>query len=261
LDETYLTYLNRVAKLNLSATYESQIKTIQVSPKFKLDPESGWVPQPFPGYSIITPPANEDHDNKNLYQELKSCQEQLIKSLEANLIVPVAPESFHLTLADLIWDSAWENAVNSHPQFQQKLIQEITDSFNLYHHTYGEEKPIKWQLMGLMMRPRAISVTLVPKDEESYQRLTTLRRAIYQNSGLIGLGIEQHYYFVAHITIAYFGDINQSFSSKNLIETLQDLNMQWIDRPQELTISQAQLRYFSDMSNYQREENWPTVMI
>jgi hypothetical protein len=37
--------------------------------------------------------------------------------------------------------------------------------------------------------------------------------------------------------------------------------MQWIDQPQELSISQVELRSFSDMSNYHRKADWPVVKL
>jgi hypothetical protein len=115
--------------------------------------------------------------------------------------------------------------------------------------------------MGLMLRPRAIAVSLVPCDENSYDRMIAYRRTIYQNPGLMDLSIEQQYYFTAHITIAYFGNVAQSFDRTNFSKVLQDINMQWIDQPQELSISQVELRSFSDMSNYHRETDWPVVKL
>ncbi len=111
--------------------------------------------------------------------------------------------------------------------------------------------------MGLTIRPRAIEVSLVPKDEESYQRVLAFRRAIYQSSSLIALGIEQQYYFTAHVTLAYFGNIDREIDRANLIDTLQNYNMHWIDHPQEIIVSEAQLRKFTNMSAYHRKQIGP----
>ena len=107
MDESYHTYLNRVAKMTLSATYESQVKNIQESPKFRLMADGSREPVSFPGYSIITPPGAADPVNAGVYTDLAACQQQLVKQLEPDLLVLVEPASFHFTLADLIWDSAY----------------------------------------------------------------------------------------------------------------------------------------------------------
>lgn len=261
MDESYHTYFNRVAKLTLPATYESQVKNIQESAKFSVAADGSRQPVPFPGYSVITPPGKEDPNNAAFYADLLACQQQLCKQLEPDLIVPVDSGSFHFTLADLIWDSAFKIAIENNSGFEAKLRDRITDSFELYSQSIPTDNPIRWQTMGLTVRPRAIEVSLVPQDEESYQRILTFRRAIYQSSSLIALGIEQQYYFTAHITLAYFGNVDREIDRVRLIDSLQNYNMHWLDNPQEMMISEGQLRKFTDMSSYNREPDWPTVKL
>ena len=260
MDESYHTYLSRVAKMTLPATYESQVKNIQESPKFRLT-DGTRQPVAFPGYSAITPPGAEDPDNSAVFKDLAACQQQLIEKLEADLLVLVDPASFHFTLADLIWDSAYRMATDANPDFESKLIDQIEDSFKIYQDSIVDTTPIRWQIMGLTVRPRAIEVSLVPKDESSYDRIIALRRAIYQNSGLISLGIEQQYYFTAHTTLAYFANVQQEIDRVRLSDTLQEYNMHWLDHPQEIILAQAQLRKFTDMYTYERQPNFPIVQL
>jgi hypothetical protein len=261
VDESYHTYLNRVAKMTLPATYESQVKNIQESPKFRLAADGSRQPVAFPGYSVITPPGAEDPANSGVYQDLTACQQQLTKQLESDLLVLVEPASFHFTLADLIWDSAYRMAIDATPDFEGKLIDRIEDSFKIYQNSLVETKPIRWQIMGLTVRPRAIEVSLVPKDEYSYDRIIAFRRAIYQSSSLISLGIEQQYYFTAHTTLAYFANVDREIDRSRLSETLQEYNMHWLDHPQEILLAQGQLRKFTDMSTYERQPNFPIVQL
>jgi hypothetical protein len=261
VDESYHTYLNRVAKMTLPATYESQVKNIQESPKFRLAGDGSRQPVAFPGYSVITPPGAEDPANSGVYQDLTACQQQLTKQLESDLLVLVEPASFHFTLADLIWDSAYRMAIDATPDFEGKLIDRIEDSFKIYQNSLVETKPIRWQIMGLTVRPRAIEVSLVPKDEYSYDRIIAFRRAIYQSSSLISLGIEQQYYFTAHTTLAYFANVDREIDRSRLSETLQEYNMHWLDHPQEILLAQGQLRKFTDMSTYERQPNFPIVQL
>ena len=260
MDESYHTYLSRVAKMTLPATYESQVKNIQESPKFRLT-DGTRQPVAFPGYSAITPPGAEDPANSAVFKDLAACQQQLIEKLEADLLVLVDPASFHFTLADLIWDSAYRMATDANPDFESKLIDQIEDSFKIYQDSIVDTTPIRWQIMGLTVRPRAIEVSLVPKDESSYDRIIALRRAIYQNSGLISLGIEQQYYFTAHTTLAYFANVQQEIDRVRLSDTLQEYNMHWLDHPQEIILAQGQLRKFTDMYTYERQPNFPIVQL
>ena len=260
MDESYHTYLSRVAKMTLPATYESQVKNIQESPKFRLT-DGTRQPVAFPGYSAITPPGAEDPGNSAVFKDFAACQQQLIEKLEADLLVLVDPASFHFTLADLIWDSAYRMASDANPDFESKLIDRIEDSFKIYQDSIVDTTPIRWQVMGLTVRPRAIEVSLVPKDESSYDRIIALRRAIYQNSGLISLGIEQQYYFTAHTTLAYFANVQQEIDRVRLSDTLQEYNMHWLDHPQEIILAQAQLRKFTDMYTYERQPNFPIVQL
>jgi hypothetical protein len=259
LDESYPTYLNRVAKMTLPATYESQVKNIQESPKFRLTEDGRRQAVAFPGYSVITPPGAEDQTNAGVYADLVACQQHLTKKLESDLLVLVDPASFHFTLADLIWDSAYRIAIENNPDFETQLRDRIKDSFSIYQRSIVSTQPIRWQIMGLTVRPRAIEVSLVPKDEYSYDRIITFRRAIYQSSSLMALGIEQQYYFTAHTTLAYFANVDHSIDLVRLSDTLQEYNMHWLDHPQEIILAQGQLRKFSDMSTYEREPNFPML--
>ena len=260
MDETYQTYLNRVARLTLPATYKSQLQHIQESPKFKLLPDGSRQAVPFPGYTVVTPPWGEESEKSTFYESLQQLQQQLVQQLDAGLIVPVPPDSFHLTLADLIWDSSYRDAERENPDFEGQLKKRIGESFQKYQQSLSGGNPIGWQLLGIMIRPRAIAVCLAPADESSYKRLLEFRRFIYQNPGLIGLGIEQQYHFTAHITLGYFGEIAPDLDRDRLCDTLLELNRQAL--PEELVplfIRRAELRKFDDMMRYYREPDWPIL--
>lgn len=257
MDDNYQTYLNRLAKMTLPETYKSQAQHIQESPKFVPTVEGGRKPVPFPGYTIITPPSEEDAANNSCYTNLQDCQEQILQQFP-NLMVPVPPASFHLTLADLIWASSFLDATEN-PQFEEQLRSCIGQIFEQTQPLVSGGNPIKFQLLGLMIMPRAIGVSLVAKDESAYDRIVKFRRAIYQNGDFIGLGIEQQYGFTAHVTLGYFGDISQDFDRDRLSHTLSDMNLQWLDNPQEFWIQRAELRKFDDMTRYYREPDWPVL--
>lgn len=255
MDETYQIYVNRVARLTLPATYETQLQNIQKSPKFK----NGQAVS-FPGYSVLTPPHQEDLLNGEFYDQLTTTQQQLLEQLEPKIFIPVPPESFHLTLADLIWDTSYQASIQDDPNFDDKLKNSIRDSFEKYQNLEVERGKIQWQLLGLLVFPRALVMGLVPCHELSYEKIVQLRRAIYQNSDLMALGIEQRSHFTAHITLGYFDEIPAKLDCDRWANLLSSINDQWLGtEPQILTIEQVQLRKFEDMTNYLPVDHNPIV--
>ena len=254
MDESYQEYINRVARLTLPSACALQLQGIQQSPKF-VDGK----PVSFPGYSIITPPAAEDSANEKFYRQVETLQKQLSTSLGRDFFIPLPKSSFHFTLADLIWDETYRQVVKDNPDFDRQLQQEVAASISDYQ-AESEDKPIAWQLWGVITRPRAIMACLVPKDQRSYESVIKLRRALYQNRDIIGLGIEQQYDLTAHITLGYFDRIPDSINRDRICIVLSQINDRLVESQlPEFTIKQAQLRKFEDMIQYNRESDWAVV--
>ncbi|MEL4895548.1 DUF1868 domain-containing protein [Crocosphaera sp. Alani8] len=257
MDETYQNYVNRVASLTLPGTYQNQLKNIQKSPKFQQK-----QPVSFPGYTVLTPPYQDDPTNESFYHQLTLVQQQLMEKIEPNLLIPLPPESFHLTLADLIWEDNYHKAIEEDQDFDNKLKKAIHDSFNTYQKLNLEESKSQWQILGLLVFPRALVVGLVPCNELSYDKVFQLRRTIYQNQELISLGIEQQYYLTAHITLGYFDEITDSLDKSSLESVILSFNDQWIEKePQILTVEQGELRKFENMMQFISDESNPKLMI
>ncbi|MBK1987727.1 DUF1868 domain-containing protein [Sphaerospermopsis aphanizomenoides BCCUSP55] len=260
MDDNYQTYLNRVARMTLPESYKTQVQHIQESYKFKLH---AGVRQPtsFPGYTLITPPAEEDTQNADFYNQIKTYQRSLLElPVNCDLIVPVPPASFHLTVADLIWDHAFIHATEKNPQFEQELNSCLGNLFDQYQQLRNKApNPISWQMLGLIVMPRAVGVCLIPKDERCYEEIIQLRRLIYQNRKLMGLGIEQHYNFTAHITLGYFGEIPTELDRIKLSDQLSELNQQWLLNFPEILIHRAELRKFDNMTKYYRQPEWTSL--
>jgi hypothetical protein len=236
------------------------LQHIQESPKFKLLPDGTTEAVSFPGYTVSTPPWEEESENSAFYDSLQKLQQQLVQQLDPGLMVPVPPGSFHLTLTDLIWENAYRDAERENPEFERQLQERIREIFRKYQQSLSKGNSLRWQVLGLMVRPRAIAVCLAPTDESSYKRLLEFRRSIYQDRDLMGLGIEQQYHFTAHITLGYFGEISPQLDRDRLSNTLLELNREAL--PEEaipLCIRRAELRKFDDMMRYYRESDWPTL--
>ena len=255
MNETYQAYINRVAQLTLPATYTAQLQTIQQSPKF-VNGQAVF----FPGYSVITPPSNEDRINQGFYTQVQLIQQQLLEQLESDLLISLPPESFHLTLADLIWGDSYQQAINENAEFDDKLRSQINHSFQQYQNLEQNFKNIQWQLWGLSIRPRAIMACLAPKDQESYDAILNLRRCLYQNEGLIGLGIEQQYDFTAHITLGYFNQISPDLNRSQLCIIISQIADRLLDgEPAIMKVVSGELRKFDNMINYYRQSDWSTI--
>lgn len=244
--------------MTLPDAYTAQFQHIQTSPKFVPNPQGGRQATPFPGYSAITPPCQDDQANHDFYTDLQTCQHQLLDKLDSNLLIALPPDSLHFTVADLIWDSAYRDAAQN-PEFETQLRDRIAQTFRQCQSAVTSRTPIRWQIIGFMVMTRAIGVCLVPKDQQSYDRIVQLRRSIYQNAKLIELGIEQQYHLTAHVTLGYWGDIPPDLDRDRISQSLTDLNQRWLDTSQEIWVQRAELRKFDDMTNYYRQADWPVL--
>ncbi len=255
MNETYPEYINRVGQLTLPSNHTLQLKSIQKSPKF-----SQRKALPFPGYSVITPPNSEDNLNSNFYSKVENLQQELNQFIDSGLIIPLPPPSFHFTIADLIWDNSYQQAVGENPNFSEQLREQIKNIFNQYQNIQGQFSSIEWQLYGIAIRPRAIIICLAPKDQESYQAIMELRSYIYQNAGLMALGIEQQYDFTGHISLGYFGEITENLNRDILSEAIAKINDLLLeDSLPILKINRIELRQFDDMLTYHRQPDWAVV--
>lgn len=260
MDDTFQIYINRVARLTLPEAHRSQVQHIQSSPKFQPHPEGFFEPVDFPGYSVITPPWLEDTENATFYEQLAQLQQKVFRRLPSEILAAVPPESFHMTIADLIWDSAYRHAAED-PEFEGKLRDRIDQIFKHYQPLVRTNKPAHWQVLGLTVRTRAIGVCLAPKDETAYQQILVLRRGLYQDHELMSLGIEQQYHLTAHITLGYFGHLPPELDRDAISESLSDLNHEWLDSDaaQPFCLHRAELRKFDNMTHYYREPDWAVI--
>ncbi|MGK7896656.1 MAG: DUF1868 domain-containing protein [Xenococcus sp. (in: cyanobacteria)] len=255
MNENYQAYINRVAQLTLPATYSAQLQTIQQSPKF-LDGQA----VSFPGYSVITPPSNEDQINQEFYSKVQLIQQQLLEQLDSDLLIALPPKSFHFTLADLIWGDSYQQAATENAEFEAQLRLKIEHSFQKYQNLEQNYNSIQWQLWGLSIRPRSIIACLAPKDQESYDGILNLRRCLYQNKGLIGLGIEQQYDFTAHITLGYFNQIPTDLNRSRLCIIISQIADRLLDgEPAIMKVVSGELRKFDNMINYYRQADWSKI--
>ncbi|MGF1496482.1 MAG: DUF1868 domain-containing protein [Elainellaceae cyanobacterium] len=263
MDDLFSNYVNRLARMTLPETYQTQVQNIQPSAKYQRAADGAMEPLAFPGYSVITPPWRDDPDNAAPYRLLEDFQQAAFREIPAGVLAPVPPASFHMTIADLIWADQYRHAAAT-DEFEANLRDRIRQSFQLYQSKYNHsEAPVEWELLGLIVMPRAIAIGLAPKTEQTYERILALRRMIYQNSDLIALGVEQQYHLTGHITLGYFTDLANTVDRQAFYQACVTLNHQWIERAdiKPLQVVRAELRKFDDMTRYDRDDDWPAVML
>jgi hypothetical protein len=241
--------------MTLSVTHRQQVQHIQKSAKF----DQGKA-IPFPGYTLTTPPWEDDSPNDIVYQKLQITQNHLVEKLGNNFFIAIPPSSFHLTFADLIWENNFRNKVAQNPQFEEQICERISYSFKQYQQQYPHVQEIPFHLLGVTLFTRGIVMCLAPSNEKDYEKISHFRRTIYQNQKLIELGIEQQYYFTAHITLGYFHEVPDDLEKEKIVEVLSSLNDQLIENPlPDLIVKEAQLRKFDDMLRYYRHDHFPIL--
>ncbi|GJD24142.1 hypothetical protein RIVM261_090980 [Rivularia sp. IAM M-261] len=260
MDDDYQTYLNRLARMTLPESYQTQVQHIHESYKYSSAPNGPRQPTPFPGYTIITPPSEDDKNNANFYAALQEYQSQILDlSVSTELIVPLPSTSFHLTVADLIWDSAYRDEHSRNPNYESDLQSCCAKIFNTYKQTAPANNEIRFGVLGVMVMPRAIGVCLAPSTRSSYEQIINFRRTLYQNPQLMSLGIEQNYHLTAHITLGYFGEVAPDLDRTSLAEKISDLNQKWLGNLPEFIVHRAELRKFDDMTRYYRQPEWAAI--
>jgi hypothetical protein len=260
LDDNYQAYLDRIGTLTTTQAHAQQLQHIVESPKFRPTDEGNLKPVPFPGYSIITPPAGDETVNVEFYQVMQQCQAQLRQQLDEGFFATLPAESLHFTLADLIWDGAYRDAAFN-PQFDEQLQRCIGEIFQKSQPVLRSAESPQWQATGLVVRPRAIAATLIPANEAAYNRILLLRRALYQNPQLMRLGIEQQYYLTAHITLGYFGKKPADFDAAALAKFLSECGEDTVVKAPPFVVQRAELRKFEDMTRYERQPNFPVLAL
>ncbi|MGD1904132.1 MAG: DUF1868 domain-containing protein [Geitlerinemataceae cyanobacterium] len=258
MDDSYQAYLERLAKMVRPDSYHSTLQYLRKSPKFARMADGTDRAVSFPGYTLISPTSEDDPANAGAYAAIDAAYADLLTRLPADWIIGLPLASYHMTIADLIWDSAYRDLSHS-PDYDTKLRDRLGDLFSEVGPQVVGPKPVSWQVLGFVAMPRAIAVALVPVDDVSYRRTVRVRRSIYQDSAMVGLGIDQQYHFTAHVTLGYFGEIPADLDRLSIAAQLEAANERFSREKVVLSLDRAELRRFEDMVAYTREEGWPVL--
>ena len=258
MDDSYQAYLERLSTMVQLDSYHSTLQYLRKSPKFARTADGVVRAVSFPGYTLISPTNEDDAVNTDAYAAIQAASDALVAQLPEGLLIGLPPASYHMTIADLIWDSGYRDH-SLDPAYDQKLRDRLDVLFKDITPQVIGPTCVTWKVLGFVVMPRAIGVCLIPSDEASYRRTVRVRRSIYQDSAMMGLGIDQQYHFTAHVTLGYFGDIPSDLDRAAIAQTLVAVNQQFMQKTVTLSLDRAELRRFEDMTRYTREAEWPVV--
>lgn len=258
MDDSYQAYLERLSKMVQPDSYHSTLQYLCKSPKFARTADGVVRAVAFPGYTLISPTSEDDTVNGDAYAAIQAASDALVRQLPEGLLIGLPPASYHMTIADLIWDSAYRDR-SLDPAYDAKLRDRLTALFSDVKPQVIGPTRVSWQVLGFVVMPRAIGVCLIPCDEASYRRTVRVRRSIYQDSTMVGLGIDQQYHFTAHVTLGYFGDIPANLDRVAIAQILAETNQHFLQNKVILSLDRAELRRFEDMTVYTREAEWPVL--
>ncbi len=258
MDDSYQAYLERLSKMVQPDSYHSTLQYLCKSPKFARTTDGVVRAVLFPGYTLISPTNEDDTVNVEAYAAIQTASDALASQLPEGLLIGLPPTSYHMTIADLIWDSAYRD-LSLDPAYDANLRDRLAALFSEVKPQVVGPTCVSWQVLGFVVMPRAIGVCLIPSDEASYRRTVRVRRSIYQDSAMMGLGIDQQYHFTAHVTLGYFGDIPANLDRAAIAKTLSEANQHFAQDKVVLSLDRAELRRFEDMTVYTREPEWPVL--
>lgn len=260
-DGSFKEYLHRVAHTLNPDSIQASLDHLSVSDKYHQN-----QPLFFPGVTLVSPLGSEDQSAALLYTRLEQDLDSL-KTEFSREIVPIQASTFHITGADLIAGTAYQEALKIHQydaegyfrEIQSALIQESQVIPDASLNTLASTTSLnyRWDLAGFTLFGSAVVCLLQPKLEEAYLHLIGLRSRIYNHPYLHSLGIRPPRPFMAHITLGYYQ--SELFHPSTLTRLAQ-----WcIERNQALATSihsyeaeascvlnQMQLRSFEDMTDY-----------
>ncbi len=253
-EKSFSEYVRRMDELISDSEIELRVKKLKPGGRWDLNTRN---PLPHPGYTIITPPFFEEdiERNRQTYGTLVNVQNELLKCIGTSSYVPAPPNSFHMTVADLVSTERYEAKVVK-SQKEGTLRNEVRRVFSNLSHLQADRAP-EMLVKGLTLFPIVVVAIVSTKDGEGYRKLANFRDAIYADPKLKQMGVDRKFSFTGHVTLAYIEHQPSEDELDCLAKTLKTLNRDRFGHGLPLTGARAELRKFNDMSCFYREYDWP----
>lgn len=210
----------------------------------------------YPGYSIMEM-FDKENCSPEMHQFLKSSQ-QALQDIEEQFGLYVLPESsWHSTIANLLsGDKYINNILNT--GMNGSFSNYVAKSFMKIPVQENSGAIIKLEGIGFM-KTCIVAYYSMP-FENHYQQLINFRKSVYSVDTLTQLGIGCTRPFLGHITLAYFVKNlteRETEEINNVIKKLNSSDFQNLFGK----MMEFQLRKYKDLTNFVKENHFPTYKI
>lgn len=252
------------------ADYETRIKSVLARSDLRREagrtkPPAGrfmredtgvWEPLEHSGYTIITPPFEDEGESGNVktYARLGDVQQFILENLGLAHYAPAPITSLHLTVADLVAGGRYKEQVAG--ACEEQLRAELSSCFA----EFERQGTIQMHVVGVSVFPAGFVIALLSfREETGYRQLMSFRDSIYEHAGLKGLGVQRKFKFAGHVTLAYAESELGASGRYRLARTLIDVKERYFARPLPFDVAQAQVVKFDHLSRFYREQDWPVL--
>ena len=241
-------------------------RPLQSSPKYR----EGHA-LPYSGFTLMTPSSDLDDLSAPLYRVIESAQTHFTRTFSPHLI-PVPPQSFHVTGADLISGDAFTSQLYgaSIDTYRMRLIEalKLTLKSSSLGSKSGSQVTSLWNFRGFSLFESALVALFTPMYDQTYTALVQQRAHLYHSPYLTQLGVVSPRPLMLHITLAYFTEsLALDLKAQELLTTevlryqrdnfyLSSSNKgephhSWCDDQRlMLTLTSFYLHFFTDMQSY-----------
>jgi len=216
---------------------------------------SYWDPEPYEGFAILSM-IQDNPGNHVLDEKLREIQIEIASVFQnPGSYYSLPPASYHQTIANTLSAERFQKHIQI-PGLEKEYPEIIENSFRKIR-SYHENEPIRMSMVGLSIFKTAIGILGIFKKEEDYLRILRFRQKFYSHHPLQELGVRMTRPFIGHITLGYFEKSLLDSEAESLSRKVQELNEEIFTAPPVFFISQAGLRKYQNLSQFDRKDDFP----
>lgn len=221
--------------------------------KFVMKGIGCWEPVYYPGFTLITPACEEDHDNADIYRKLLTARELwLSRHVNLSKCIEAPDQALHMTVARLISGRDFET--NRMELYEDSFLDRMKGLFE----KLAISGRLRFEIKGVSVLPQGVIAAIVsPINEADYNCLQNFREFIYSDKVLQAFGVERKREFIGHISLFYVEKELDNMEKQILYDAVVNTNRQIFAKPMPFYISRAEVRRFNNFLRFDRGKNWP----
>ena len=197
-------------------------------------------PEPYPGCTVLATP----YPVTSLVTQFSSLR-RCLSNVQG--FTPVPPNTYHMTVADLLSDNRYSTASGNKPMMDAffQTVKEIIARHRC--------RTFDAQIVGIGAFPGVVVAFVDFTSEEDYSWIVRLRDAIFADPTVKNEGVERRFPFVGHLTLGYVESLVTNGFNADMNETrraVNEMRQATPPVPMSFTIAGAALYSFPDMSRY-----------